>query len=83
MLMLYVLWSSSSAAPAICEGKPLYIKSKNCFFYNMNSGDIKDIENPKIKDNRQEWFLNYAATHHNLKDLSVFFQESFHTNLEL
>ena len=63
-------WSSSSAAPAICEGKPLYIKSKNCFFYNMNSGDIKDIENPKIKDNRQEWFLNYAATHHNLKDLS-------------
>ena len=63
-------WSSSSAAPAICEGKPLYIKSKNCFFYNMNSGDIKDIENPKIKDNRQEWFLNYAATHHSLKDLS-------------
>ena len=36
----------------------------------MNSGDIKDIENPKIKDNRQEWFLNYAATHHSLKDLS-------------
>ena len=53
------------------EGKLLYIKSKNCFFYNMNS-DIKDIENPKIKDNRQEWFLNYAATHHSLKDLSLF-----------
>ena len=63
-------WSSSSAAPAICEGKPLYIKSKNCFFYDMNSGDIKDIEDPKIKDNRHKWFLNYAATHHSLKDLS-------------
>ena len=38
-------WSSSSATTAICEGKALYVKSKNCFFYNMNSGDIKDIEN--------------------------------------
>ena len=36
----------------------------------MNSGDIKDIEDPKIKDIRQEWFLNYATTHHSLEDLS-------------
>ena len=64
-------WSSSSATPAICEGKPLYVKSKNCFFYNMNSGDIKDIENPGIKDNRDKWFANYAATHYNLKDLNT------------
>jgi len=63
-------WSSSSATPAICEGKPLYVKSKNCFFYNMNSGDIKDIENPNVKDVREDWFINYAATHYNLKDLS-------------
>jgi hypothetical protein len=63
-------WSSSSATPAICEGKPLYIKSNNCFFYNMNSGDIKDIENPNIKDIRENWFINYAATHYNLQDLS-------------
>ena len=35
----------------------------------MNSGDIKDIENPGIKDNRDKWFANYAATHYNLKDL--------------
>ena len=68
-------WSSSSAAPAICEGKPLYVKSKNCFFYNMNSGDIKDIEDPKIKDNRQEWFLYYAATHHSLQNLSCYFDK--------
>ena len=64
-------WSSSSATPAICEGKPLYIKSKNCFFYNMNSGDIKDIENPNVKDKRDKWFANYAATHYNLKDLNT------------
>ena len=63
-------WSSSSATPAICEGKPLYVKSKNCFFYNMNSGDLKDIENPNIEDNRDKWFANYAATHYCLKDLS-------------
>jgi hypothetical protein len=64
-------WSSSSATPAICEGKPLYVKSKNCFFYNMNSGDLKDIENPNIKDKRDKWFANYAATHYNLKDLNT------------
>ena len=64
-------WSSSSATPAICEGKPLYIKSKNCFFYNMNSGDIKDIENFKVEDKRDKWFANYAATHYNLKDLNT------------
>ena len=64
-------WSSSSATPAICEGKPLYIKSKNCFFYNMNSGDIKDIEDFKVEDKRDKWFANYAATHYNLKDLNT------------
>ena len=64
-------WSSSSATPAICEGKPLYVKSKNCFFYDMNSGDLKDIENPNIKDNRDKWFANYAATHYSLKDLNT------------
>ena len=63
-------WSSSSATPAICEGKPLYVKSKNCFFFDMNSGDLKDIENPGIQDKRDKWFANYAATHYNLKDLS-------------
>ena len=36
----------------------------------MNSGDIKDIENLGIKDNRDKWFGNYAATHYNLKDLN-------------
>ena len=64
-------WSSSSATPAICEGKPLYVKSKNCFFYDMNSGNISDIESPNIKDNRQKWYANYAATHYNIKDLNT------------
>ena len=36
----------------------------------MNSGDIKDIEDPKVEDKRDKWFANYAATHYNLKDLS-------------
>ena len=64
-------WSSSSATPAICEGKPLYVKSKNCFFYDMNSGNISDIESPNIKDNRHKWYANYAATHYNIKDLNT------------
>ena len=63
-------WSSSSAAPAICEGKPLYVKSKNSFFYDANIGDIKDIENVNIKDNRENWFIKYAAVHYTIEDFS-------------
>ena len=37
----------------------------------MNSGDLKDIEEPNIKDKRDKWFANYAATHYNLKDLNT------------
>ena len=36
----------------------------------MNSGDLKDIENPKIEDNRDKWVANYVATYYCLKDLS-------------
>ena len=63
-------WSSSSAAPAICEGKPLYIKSTNCHFNLMNGGHIRNIEDPKPKTNRDIWFAAYAASHFHLKDLS-------------
>ena len=63
-------WSSSSAAPAICEGKPLYIKSNNCHFNLMNGGHIGNIEDPKPKTDRDIWFAAYAASHFDLKDLS-------------
>ena len=63
-------WSSSSAAPAICEGKPLYIKSTNCHFNLMNGGHLKNIEYPKPKIDRDIWFAAYAASHFSLKDLS-------------
>ena len=37
----------------------------------MNSGDIKDIEDPKPKIGRRDiWFAAYAASHFDLKDLS-------------
>ena len=64
-----ITYSSSSAAPAIVEGKPLYVKSKNCYFYDMNCGDFKDIENPINLPDRDKWFLKYAGTHYNLQDV--------------
>jgi hypothetical protein len=64
-----ITYSSSSAAPAIVEGKPLYVKSKNCYFYDMDCGDFKDIENPINLPDRDKWFLKYAGTHYNLQDV--------------
>jgi len=64
-----ITYSSSSAAPAIIEGKPLYVKSKNCYFYDMNCGDLKDIENYLNIHNREEWFLKYAGTHYNINEV--------------
>ena len=64
-----ITYSSSSASPAIIEGKPLYVKSNNCYFYDMSCGDLKDIENPLNIPDREEWFLKYAGTHYNIKEI--------------
>ena len=42
-------------------------------YLNISSSNslLKSIEEPNIKDKRDNWFANYAATHYNLKDLNT------------
>jgi len=65
-----VTFASSSACPAIIEGKPIFVTSPNCYFYDMSAGQLSDIEKPNINLNREKWFIKYANTHFNTHDLS-------------
>jgi hypothetical protein len=65
-----ITFASSSACPAIIEGKPVFVTSPNCYFYDMSAGQLSDIEKPNINLNREKWFIKYANTHFNTLDLS-------------
>lgn len=63
-----VTFASSAAAPAIIEGRHLFVTSPTCFFYEDRSGELSDIENPKQID-RDNFFKRYSHSHWNLLDL--------------
>lgn len=63
-----VTFASSAAAPAIIEGRHLFVTSPTCFFYEDRSGDLNNIENPKQID-RNNFFKRYSHSHWNLLDL--------------
>jgi hypothetical protein len=65
-----VTFASSSACPAVVEGKPIFISSPNCYFYDMNAGQLSDIEKPNLNLDREKFFIRYANTHFNHYDLS-------------
>ena len=63
-----ITFASSAAAPAIIEGRHLFVTSPTCFFYENRSGELSDIENPKQID-RDNFFKRYSHSHWNLLDL--------------
>lgn len=63
-----VTFASSAAAPAIIEGRHLFVTSPTCFFYEDRSGELSDIEKPK-QINRDNFFKRYSHSHWNLLDL--------------
>ena len=63
-----VTYASSAAAPAIIEGRHLFVTSPTCFFYDERAGELSDIENPKEID-RNKFFKKYVNSHWNLLDL--------------
>ena len=63
-----VTFASSAAAPAIIEGRHLFVTSPTCFFYEDRSGELSDIENPK-QVNRDNFFKRYSHSHWNISDL--------------
>jgi len=63
-----VTFASSAAAPAIIEGRHLFVTSPTCFFYEDRSGELSDIENPQ-RINRDWFFKRYSHSHWNILDL--------------
>ena len=63
-----VTFASSAAAPAIIEGRHLFVTSPTCFFYEDRSGELSDIEKPK-QINRDNFFKRYTHSHWNILDL--------------
>lgn len=63
-----VTYASSAAAPAIIEGRHLFVTSPTCFFYEESAGDLSNIETPKTI-NRDNFFKRYSHSHWNLLDL--------------
>ena len=63
-----VTYASSAAAPAIIEGRHLFVTSPTCFFYEDRSGELSDIEKPK-QINRDNFFKRYTHSHWNILDL--------------
>ena len=63
-----VTFASSAAAPAIIEGRHLFVTSPTCFFYEDRSGELSDIENPKQID-RDNFYKRYSHSHWNILDL--------------
>ena len=63
-----VTYASSAAAPAIIEGRHVFVTSPTCFFYPESAGDLGKIENPQTI-NRDEFFRRYCHSHWTLPEL--------------
>jgi len=68
-----VTYGSSSAAPAIIEGKPLFVIGEGCFLHDMSVGDLSSIENVTITNDyhekRKNFLTKYIHTHYTTEEL--------------
>ena len=73
-----VVFTSTAAAPAIIEGKPIFVEHPSSYMYSMSSGSknnagphagIKNIEDPYLGVDRQQWLNDYAYAHWSIKEL--------------
>lgn len=65
-----VVYTSTAAAPAIIEGKPIFVEHPSSYVYAMSSGDIANIECPNLELDRQQWLNDYAYAHWSIQELS-------------
>ena len=64
-----VVYTSTSGAVALLEGVPVFTSHPACFYSKFSSGDISNIENPKLVD-RDSFFIHYVNAHWNIEDMS-------------
>jgi len=64
-----VVFTSSAGAPAIIEGKPLYVEHPTSFLYPMNAGDLSTIENPNVNIDRHSFLNKLGDCHYNIEEI--------------
>jgi hypothetical protein len=52
-----VVFTSSSGAPAVIEGKPLFVTHQSSYLYPMNAGHLSSIENPNLNLDRNNFLI--------------------------
>ena len=63
-----VVYTSTSGAVALMEGVPVFVTHPACFYRMYGSGDLGQIENPKIP-NRDMFMTYYVNSHWSLKEI--------------
>lgn len=63
-----VNYTSTSGAPAIIEGKPLFVTHKSSYLTPMNAGHLSDIEHP-LQLVRDKFLWGLGESHWSLQDI--------------
>ena len=64
-----VVFTSSSGAPAIIEGKALFVTHPTGYLTPMNAGKLEDIENPNYDLDRDEFLHGLGESHWTLAQI--------------
>jgi len=64
-----VVFTSSSGAPAIIEGKALFVTHPTGYLTPMNAGKLKDIENPNYDLDRDKFLHGLGESHWTLHQI--------------
>lgn len=64
-----VIFTSSSGAPAIIEGKPLFVTHPTGYLTPMNAGELSDIENPNYDLDRDKFLHGLGEAHWTLEQI--------------
>ena len=64
-----VVFTSSSGAPAVIEGKPLFVTHQSGYLYSMNAGHLSQIENPNLDLDREKFLWGLGECHWTLQDI--------------
>ena len=63
-----VIFSTTAGLPSLIEGIPLFVTSETSMLYEMSSGDLSQIENPKLHD-RLPFLIKNANRHWTQKEI--------------
>lgn len=63
-----VVFATTAGLPSLIEGVPLFVTSETSMLYEMSSGDLSQIENPKLHD-RLPFLIKNANRHWSLDEV--------------